>query len=320
MGAAALSAFLDSENMPPDGVVVTAVLPGGCPLDCPFCFVGMRNERQLDFTLTSEHLPALMHEIRLKGMFAGAAIVGDEPLQSKVWPYTYSFLKYAHDAGVPSALITNGFELSDFVDELQQLNKLKVLVSLDAVGEDHDRIRRREGAFARLAAGIKLAMQREKLRQAISLTATLMPNNHDKLQDVVLFASQNNIKQVTISPLLYMDDEKRLKAHPKVLSIAAEVTTVLMGFAREHNVNLRFSDEFGVLGEWESVLRDTGITVAVPKVPVRLIRVDAAGRIETIDTIRAGTSTGLSLPSRLRQIPELTDTLIARDDVLRLAA
>ena len=64
----------------------------------------MRSERQLDFVLTSEHLPALMHEIRLKGIFAGAAIVGDEPLQSKVWPYTYNFLKYADDAGVPSAL------------------------------------------------------------------------------------------------------------------------------------------------------------------------------------------------------------------------
>jgi len=320
MGAAALSAFLDSQNMPPNGVIVTAVLPGGCPLDCPHCFVGMRKERQVDFTLTSEHLPALMHEIRLKGVFAGAAIVGDEPLQSKVWSYTYSFLKYAHDADVPSALITNGFELVDFVDRLQQFDKLKILVSLDAVGEDHDRIRRREGAFARLAAGIKLAAQSEKLREAVSLAATLMPHNYDKLRDVVAFAAQNNIRRVTVSPLLHMDDDKRLRAHPKVLLIAAEATMGLTEFAKKHNVSLRFSDEFSVLGDWEAVLRETGITVAVPKVPPRLIRVDAAGRIETIDTMKAGSSTGLGMPAELGLIPELAAGLISRMDVLPLAA
>lgn len=320
MGAAALSAFLDSQNMPPNGVIVTAVLPGGCPLDCPHCFVGMRNERQLDFVLTSEHLPALMHEIRLKGIFAGAAIVGDEPLQSKVWPYTYNFLKYADDAGVPSALITNGFELADYVGELEKFNKLKLLVSLDAVGEDHDRIRRREGTFARLAAGIKLAAQSKKLYEAVSLAAILMPNNREKLQDVVAFAAQNNIKQVTISPLLHMDDANRLRAHPKVLGIAAEASAALMQFAKEHNINLRFSDEFGVLGDWEDVLRNTGIVVSVPRVPPRLIRVDAAGRIETIDTMKAGSSTGLTLPVQLGQISELATTLTSRMDVLPLAA
>jgi sulfatase maturation enzyme AslB (radical SAM superfamily) len=320
MGAAALSAFLDSNNMPPDGVIVTAVLPGGCPLSCPFCFVGMRGERQLDFVLTSEHLPALMHEMRLKGLLGAAAIVGDEPLQSKVWPYTRSFLTYGHDAGVPMALITNGFELADFAKELSQFRKLKLLVSVDAVGEDHDRIRRREGAFARLAAGIKAAMSYDSMRRSISLAATLMPNNDDKLKDVIAFASQNGIEHVTISPLLHVDENQRLRAHPKVLSMAAAVTSELMTFAQDLNVGLRFSDEFGVLGEWEDVLRQTGITVAVPKVPVRLIRVDAAGRIETIDTIRAGTSTGLNMPHQLQQISELADALIPRNGVLPLAA
>lgn len=320
MGAAALSAFLDSDNMPPDGIIVTAVLPGGCPLNCPFCFVGMRNERQLDFTLTSEHLPTLMHEIRLKGLLGGAAIVGDEPLQPKVWSYTRSFLTYGHNAGVPMALITNGFELSDFVKELSQFQKLKILVSVDAVGVDHDRIRRREGAFARLAAGIKAAMSYETLRRSISLAATLMPNNDDKLKDVIVFAHQNGIEQVTISPLLHMDETQHLRAHPKVLSIAAAVTSELMKFAKGLDVKLQFSDEFGVLEEWEDALRQTGIAVAVPKVPVRLIRVDAAGRIETIDTIRAGNSTGLFMPPQLGQISELTDTLTRRDGVLPLAA
>ena len=56
------------------------------------------------------------------------------------------------------------------------------------------------------------------------------------------------------------------------------------------------------------------------EVPPRLIRVDAAGRIETIDTMKAGLSTGLTLPVQLGQISELAAALTSHMDVLPLAA
>ncbi len=54
-------------------------------------------------------------------MLGGAAIVGDEPLQAHCWPMAEAFLNRAIEAKVPTALITNGYNIVDYVTELRQL-------------------------------------------------------------------------------------------------------------------------------------------------------------------------------------------------------
>ena len=67
-----------------------------------------------------------------------------------------------------------------------------------------------------------------------------------------------------------------------------------------------------MLGPWEEKLAATGIEILAPKEPAKLIRIDAAGRVETLSTMQAGTTTGLQLPTDLSEIDGFIDTLIDR--------
>ncbi len=72
----------------------------------------------------------------------------------------------------------------------------------------------------------------------------------------------------------------------------------LLDHAKAAGVKLRLSDEFAMLGPWEDKLASIGVEILAPKEPAKLIRIDAAGRVETLATMHAGTTTGLQLPGR----------------------
>ncbi len=281
MGYCALTAFLESERIPPSGLVVTAVLKGGCPLNCPFCIVNQRDERREQSYLATDHLIGLLAAVERRGLLGGAAIVGDEPLQSQCWPTARAFLSHAADRKLPTALISNGYNLIDFVDELRALSTTKITISLDAASEKHDEIRRKPGAFARISEGIRLAASDPGLRERLSIAAILMPGNLETISEIIAFTAANGIPQLLLSPLLTSSRTTPLTVHPKIMKEAWRAIPQLLDQATSVGVKLRLSDEFAMLGPWEEKLASTGIEIMAPKEPAKLIRVDAAGRVET---------------------------------------
>ncbi|NJM34529.1 MAG: radical SAM protein [Rhodomicrobium sp.] len=218
MGYAALTAFVDDDHLPPSRLVITAVLPGGCPLNCPFCIVNLRDERRERSYLTPDHLTGLLDAVATGGLLGGAAIVGDEPLQDHCWPMAKAFLGNAIGKQRPTALITNGYNLADFVDELRSLDGTKILVSLDAASEEHDAIRRKPGAFARISEGIRLAASDPALRERLSIAAILMPSNIEAIKGIIEFTAANQIPQLLLSPLLTSSRTHPLTVHPKIMN------------------------------------------------------------------------------------------------------
>ena len=311
MGYAAVTAFLRNDRLVPPGILVTAVLKGGCNLNCPFCIVNKRDERREQSYVTSDRLTGLLGAIERRGLLGGAAIVGDEPLQQHCWPAARAFLDRNDQCQLPTALISNGYNLIDFVDELRQLKKTKILISLDAASETHDLIRRKPGAFARIAEGIRLASSHPDLRERLSLAAILMPGNLNDISGIITFAADNRLPQLLLSPLLTSSRNEPLTIHPKVMREAWRDIPRLLEQANAEGVKLRLSDEFAVLGAWGEKLASTGIEIMSPKEPARLIRVDAAGRVETLSTMHAGTTTGLQLPTDIAEIDGFAEQLIA---------
>ena len=310
MAYAAVSALMKSNGLLPSNIIVTAVLSGGCNLNCPFCIVAKRDERREQSYVTADHLLGLQDATARRGLLGGAAIVGDEPLQSHCWPTARAFLRHDERCERPTALITNGYNLIDFADELRQLKSTKILISLDAASEEHDAIRRKPGAFARISEGIRVAVEHPELRERLAIAAILMPGNLNGIAEIIAFTAANRIPQLLLSPLLTSSRDEPLTIHPKVMREAWRAIPQLQAQAEAAGVKLRLSDEFAVLGPWEEKLAETGIEIMAPKEPARLIRVDAAGRVETLATMHAGTTTGLQLPEDIGEIDGFVDTLL----------
>jgi len=310
MSYMALTAFVEEDRIPPSGIVVTAVLPGGCPLACPFCIVNQRDERRLTSYLSSDHLTALLDSVDRRGLLGGAAIVGDEPLQRHCWPMAENVLDRTIASNAPTALISNGYNLIDFIDEIRRLKKTKITISLDAASEKHDEIRRKPGAFARISEGIREAARYDDLRERISIATILMPGNLETISEIIEFTAANNLPQLIVSPLLTSGRTAPLSVHPRVMRDAWQELPALMKQADDAGVKLRVSDEFAMLGPWEDKLRSIGLDVLTPKAPAKLIRVDAEGRIETLDSMRAGVETGFRLPADPHEIDTVADQLI----------
>src|SRR5262245_48863592 len=125
MAYAAVTAFLRANGYLPSGILLTAVLSGSCNMSCPFCMVAKRDERRDQSYVTAGHLTGLLGAIERRGLLGGAAIVGDEPLQEHCWPTARAFLQRRYDCNLPTALISNGYNLVNFVPELQRLSKTK---------------------------------------------------------------------------------------------------------------------------------------------------------------------------------------------------
>lgn len=218
-----------------------------------------------------------------------------------------AFLGAATQKGIPTALITNGYNLIDFTDKLLALPKTKITISLDAASEKHDEIRRKPGAFARISAGIELATSYPDLRERLSIATILMPGNLNTLSEIIDFTAANNIPQLIVSPLLTSSRTTPLTVHPRVMKEAWQELPQLHKQAEDAGIKLRVSDEFAMLGPWEEKLRSIGLDVLTPRSRAKLIRVDAAGRVETLDSMREGVETGLHLPADLSEMDSFAE-------------
>jgi pyruvate-formate lyase-activating enzyme len=296
MGIIAISAFLDRRHMAPEGVVVTFITPGGCNLACPFCVVSGRGERFERSRHSPEHFGAFLRAFSKRGLLGGAAVVGDEPLQSQAWPYARAFLEDANRCGTPTALITNGVELAAYIPDLELLAPSQIIVSVDAVNDRHDAIRRKHGAFAAIDSGLRLAAASPLLRHRLVVGTILMPGKADDVRSVILHSASLGLQRSYVSPLIVVSEGAPLRVHPKVLASGLELVPQLRRLAADLGVDLALADDFGSLGDWARTLRAAGVEVRTPVGPTRLLRVDAGGGIALYDDIRAGRPPRFRLP------------------------
>jgi Fe-coproporphyrin III synthase len=132
-----------------------------CNLRCLMCDVGTANS-ETNFganlmgaktkTMPWELFQQIVDQTAALWPGTGVAFVYTEPL---AWPLLGKALAYAHDRGLPASVTTNGLLLPRRAAELANGVCRTLTVSLDGPQAIHDRIRRRDGSYARAVAGIK---------------------------------------------------------------------------------------------------------------------------------------------------------------------
>ena len=166
--------------MPPSDAVVA--ITHRCNGRCLMCNV---------WRSKAEDVLAPGHIAKLPGSLKTVNITGGEPfLHSELSGFVAAVRR--HMPGATTTISTNGL-LSDRVGELlpellSADSRLRIAVSIDGLAENHDRIRGREGAFARAMETIKL-LKKAKFK-GLRLGMTLSEANSDQLLAVAELARE----------------------------------------------------------------------------------------------------------------------------------
>lgn len=182
-----------------------------CNLRCGMCPFWRRPDEQL---LTLEEEKKMLSALKDLGIsFMG--FEGGEPFLRKDLP---QILEYSHDR-FHTSIVTNGWMLKE------KLNSVKdyldyVFVSIDGIGETHDRLRGREGSFSKAIEGAKAASE----VLPVSFSSTITAENSDEIGDIVQLAMELG---VTVSFQVAYDYTTAEKKSPSSLKLKGAISELL---------------------------------------------------------------------------------------------
>lgn len=150
-----------------------------CDLDCPYCYVQKSSARMTEAvasqTLHKIFESATRHGFRrVKLKYAG----GEATLHFRLIQYMHemaSYLATQTNLDLREVVLSNGLHFSPREADWLVANKVKVMISIDGIGDLHDRLRRRkngQGAFSQVENVIDKVLLPRGIRPDITMTIT----------------------------------------------------------------------------------------------------------------------------------------------------
>lgn len=166
-----------------------------CNLKCKHCC----NDSSLlaENGLSKEEIFNLIDDLK-KINVSSIYLTGGEPT---VTPYFDEIIEYINlKKGIDLVLATNGFEISKHIESIKKnvSHSAGVFVSLDGIGETHDKFRGMKGAFKNAVNSIKLLIA-NKVPTRIS--TVIWNGNIKQLESIIILAKSLGVYQVHFSML-----------------------------------------------------------------------------------------------------------------------
>ena len=183
-----------------------------CNLRCKHCY------QKASLPLSTE-LP-LKEKLNTIGQLdqAGVAAVAFSGGEPTIHPHFPAVLKAAVDAGMYTALATNGLALADqgYAEKLKRLGLRYVEVSVDSADpEKHDQFRGVKGAWEKAVRGLRNAVE---LGFSTAMAATVTRLNLDEVDDILDLAEEIGVQRVVFFnfiPVGRGEDIKNLDLTPE---------------------------------------------------------------------------------------------------------
>ncbi|MCC6048780.1 MAG: 12,18-didecarboxysiroheme deacetylase [Thermodesulfobacterium sp.] len=167
-----------------------------CNLRCIHCYASADN-RPSENELTTEEGFRLLEDLAQFGCPV-VLFSGGEPL---VRPDIFDLIAYAVRLGLRAVLSTNGTLIDHaLAKELKKLGLSYVGISLDGIGEVHDRFRGSKGCFEKVVQAIENC-QREGLK--VGLRFTINKFNAEEIPKVFDFVEEMKIPRICFYHLVY---------------------------------------------------------------------------------------------------------------------
>lgn len=168
-----------------------------CNLRCVHCYADSHAEIYPG-ELTKEQCYAVIDDLAEYGANA-LLLSGGEPL---LHPHLSDLLQRATARGLKVTLSTNGTQITpEWARRFKDFGVAYVGISLDGIGEVHDRFRGVKGAFDAAIRGFRLC---EEVGQKTGLRLTLTRNNVQGMPQILDFIERENIPRVCFYHLVPM--------------------------------------------------------------------------------------------------------------------
>ncbi|MFH1415977.1 MAG: radical SAM protein [Elusimicrobiota bacterium] len=186
---------------------VTLFLTHNCNLRCKMC--GQWGDRGV--TKHKDELKRTMDYSQLEKLIAELAsfkpnitLFGGEPLLHQD---VIRIVKSIKESGMHCIMITNGYLLEKYAEELVQIGIDEINISIDGVGEMHDRIRGIDGLYDKIYSGIKkVARVRHSKKPLINIQTTITRYNYEELDRLLPVLDDMGADSITFHHLIYLEE------------------------------------------------------------------------------------------------------------------
>jgi radical SAM protein with 4Fe4S-binding SPASM domain len=180
----------------PTGPVVIWNLVRRCNLTCKHCY-SISADKDFAGELDTSEVYTVMDDLKAFGVPV-LILSGGEPL---LRPDIFEISHRARAMGFYVGLSTNGTLIDESnIDAIAAVGYNYVGISIDGIGETHDRFRRMEGAFDKAMHGIRLCHARGI---KVGLRFTLTQDNADELPQIIQLMEEEDIDKLYLSHLNY---------------------------------------------------------------------------------------------------------------------
>ncbi len=211
---------MDPRRDPPGPVVIWNLIRR-CNLKCKHCY---SISADVDFPgeLTTEEVFSVMDDLK---RFRVPALIlsGGEPL---LRPDIFDISRRAKSMRFYTALSSNGALIDEeAADRIAEIGYDYVGVSLDGIGETHDRFRGQAGSFDAALAGVRACVARG-VKVGLRFTMTL--DNYRELPRVIELAEAEGVSKFYLSHLVYAGRGNKNRGDDASWSITRETMTYLV--------------------------------------------------------------------------------------------
>jgi len=180
----------------PTGPVVVWNLIRRCNLACKHCY-SISSDTDFSGELSTDEVFAVMDDLKAFGVPV-LILSGGEPL---LRPDIFEISRRARATGFYVGLSSNGTLISEEnIGDIAAVGYDYVGISLDGIGETHDRFRRKKGAFDASLRAIRLCSQ---LGIKVGIRFTMTTDNAHHLPDMLGLLNEYNIDRFYFSHLNY---------------------------------------------------------------------------------------------------------------------
>ena len=167
-----------------------------CNLSCDHCSIKASPDATREGELSTEEGLALIEDVAKLGPVKFVITGGEALLREDI----FELIKHATSNGMVVELASNGVLIDEGVAKrLKDLSVYRAAISMDGIGETHDRLRGAKGTFEKTMRAVKAC---KKVGLKVQFHATMIKANLKQLPMIIKLADRYQVDRIYIGTLI----------------------------------------------------------------------------------------------------------------------